>query len=120
MNIIVLTGYFKAKPNLKNNVAYGTIKTDKMFLDFVAFGDTANEIVKYNATDLMLVEGTLSMSKYNDKWRTQVKIQSAKPISTPVVSTPLENISLDSEDMETEIVSNNLDDLDLPDDDLPF
>ena len=82
MNLLVFTGTFKQRPNLKNGVAYGTIKTDKMFLNVVAFGDTANEVAKQNDKDLLLIEGKLQQTKYNEKWSMQVVINLIKPIST--------------------------------------
>ena len=118
MNILIITGYLQNKPNFKNNTAFGSIKSEKMFMDFVAFGDQANEIIKYNTNDLLLIEGTLQRTKYNEKWQTQVKVQSVKKLST---DTPVESIDIDS---ESEIVSQALEDIDLgsdsDDDDLPF
>ena len=111
MNIIILTGYFKAKPNFKNNVAFGTLKSEKMFINFVGFGDTANEIVKYNANQLLLIQGSLKMSKYNEEWKPQIEIHSIKALETEIPQ------SLD--DVAT-LESGNLDEVDLPDDDLPF
>ena len=115
MTLVILTGTFKNRPNLKNGVAYGSIKTDKMFLTIVAFGEVANEVAKCNTTDTYLVEGRLSQSKYNEEWRTQVVINSIKAIgsqTTEQMALPLEE--------DTEITGGNLDDIDLPDDDLPF
>ena len=112
MTLVILTGTFKNRPNLKNNVAYGSIKTDKMFLTIVAFGEVANEVAKCNTTDTYLIEGRLSQSKYNNEWRFQVVINSIKPI--------VNQMALPLEEEDGEIASGNLEDIDMPTDDLPF
>ena len=114
MTLVILTGTFKNRPNLKNGVAYGSIKTDKMFLTIVAFGEVANEVAKCNTQDTYLIEGRLTQNKYNEEWRTQVVINTIKKIgneATEQMAMPLEE--------DTEITGGNLDDLEVSDD-LPF
>lgn len=110
MNIVIMTGSFSKRPSLKNGVAFGTFKTDKMFLTVVAFNEIANEMAKQNTTDLLLVEGTLQQNKYNDEWRTQVVVKSIRHFGTA------ENAQLADElDM-----GGDLESVDTTNDDLPF
>lgn len=116
-----MTGTFKQRPNLKNNVAYGTFITDKMYMTVVAFKDTADAVAKCNATDTYLIEGRLTQNKYNDEWRTQVVINAIKPLGSAQPAQSVENIqSLDEEDVDADLDSGNLDSIDIPNDDLPF
>lgn len=110
MNITILTGTFKQQPNLKNGVAYGSIKTDKMFLTFVAFGETANEVAKCNTTDTYIIEGRLTQNKYKDEWRFQIVINEIKKLdigATPIV----DDIGISGGELEDVEMSEDEDDL---------
>lgn len=112
MNLIVLTGTFKKRPSLKNGVCSGFIKFDKMGYSIVAFQDTANEMAKVKENELVLVEGKLQTSKFNEEWRTQIVVNTIKVVSADLPQ-PIEPLG-------TDLNGGNLDTLDLPDEDLPF
>ena len=119
MNIIIITGKLKEDITLKNNVAMGTIISDKEYYDLVAFGNNASELANFKKNQFVVIQGALSKRKYNDKYYYRIVVSSIElfgKTETPI-DMVLDNSEIISDDT---IVEANTDSIEVSDDELPF
>jgi single-stranded DNA-binding protein len=126
MNLLVLSGNLTRDFTMKGSVAKSCLALQGrrivMYVDLVAFNKGAENCVKYNHKgDLVVVEGSLDISRYNDKNYISCVVNKITTLSAkqPNGETPIETTDNFGElDEPSDIEIDTVDDV--ADDDLPF
>lgn len=124
MNSVILTGALKDNSTFNKGVAKNTIvvKNDfgngKQYFNLIAFKEKANDLAKFKKNEIVYVSGRIEMSKYNDKYYTNIVVGDIEKIGGVEENNEEEQVDTEEQAQMDEIA----DDLgvDVADDDLPF
>ena len=128
MNSVILTGALKDNSTFNKGVAKNTIvvKNDfgagKQFFNLIAFKEKANDLAKFKKNEIVYVSGRIEMSKYNDKYYTNIVVGDIEKIGGVEENIEEEQVDVEEETQEQAQMDEIADDLgvDVADDDLPF